>query len=481
MLGGGPLVRAGRDRADRADHADATAYCVTCRAARMPGAITPITGMSTRACEWFERGRGRAVARDDEHLDAAVEQTVGDLERVLAHLVGRLRSVREPAGVTEVDDVLVGKQVDERPHDGETAEAAVEHSDRTPVARHRRQRYRCGCAELAEARCNRSHIAAPIPSPGGGTASDDVEPERVGFAEPGVEHAGVLVDVATAVRAPRPLRRAARRRAGRRCARRPTRSPASSSDGDARDDRTRRRRPRRVRRVRSATASVPGRRDLALVPVRQRCAGDARRSPSALDRRRRGGSRARLRVTSTIVDSTPTRLGPPSSTTSTSSPRSARTCAAVVGLTRPKRFADGAAMPPPNASSNASATGWSGTRRPTVGATAGRRVGDAVGPLAQHERERTGPERRAPARARRRVRRCAYSSSVGAGRDVHDHRMVGGSALHAVQPAQRVGVRGVGAEPVHGLGRERDESRRARSTRDRFVDVRQRSAVTTSS
>ena len=44
-------------------------------------------------------------------------------------------------------------------------------------------------------------------------------------------------------------------------------------------------------------------------------------------------------ASATIVDSTPTRQGPPSSTTSTRSPSSARTCAAVVGLSRPKRFA----------------------------------------------------------------------------------------------------------------------------------------------
>ena len=71
-------------------------------------------------------------------------------------------------------------------------------------------------------------------------------------------------------------------------------------------------------------------------------------------------------VQSTIVDSTPTVHGPSSRTTSTSSPRSARTSPAVVGLTCPKRFAEGAAMPPPNARSSASATGWSGTRTPTV-------------------------------------------------------------------------------------------------------------------
>jgi len=49
-----------------------------------------------------------------------------------------------------------------------------------------------------------------------------------------------------------------------------------------------------------------------------------------------------------------------------------RTCAAVVGLMRPKRLADGAAMPawsPATAAkrrNSSSATGWPGTRRPTV-------------------------------------------------------------------------------------------------------------------
>jgi len=42
------------------------------------------------------------------------------------------------------------------------------------------------------------------------------------------------------------------------------------------------------------------------------------------------------------------------------------TSAAVVGLTRPNRFADGAATPPPKARRSARATGWSGTRSPTV-------------------------------------------------------------------------------------------------------------------
>ena len=69
---------------------------------------------------------------------------------------------------------------------------------------------------------------------------------------------------------------------------------------------------------------------------------------------------------STIVLSMPTSLSPPSSTIGTASPNSSRTCAADVGLMRPKRLADGAASPPPKARSNASASGCAGQRSPTV-------------------------------------------------------------------------------------------------------------------
>jgi hypothetical protein len=58
-------------------------------------------------------------------------------------------------------------------------------------------------------------------------------------------------------------------------------------------------------------------------------------------------------VHSTIVDSMPIEHGPPSSTRSTESPKSLMTCSALVGLTRPKRFADGATTASLKASSNA--------------------------------------------------------------------------------------------------------------------------------
>ena len=88
-----------------------------------------------------------------------------------------------------------------------------------------------------------------------------------------------------------------------------------------------------------------------------------------------------------MVDSMPTGQAPPSRISSCSSSRSensSATCAAVVGLTRPKRLALGAATPitpcRPAAFSSACATGCDGQRTPTeswppaaTAATSGRR------------------------------------------------------------------------------------------------------------
>ena len=67
-------------------------------------------------------------------------------------------------------------------------------------------------------------------------------------------------------------------------------------------------------------------------------------------------------VASTTVDSRPTGVAPPSRIMATRSPRSASTCAAVVGLTCPERLALGAAMGGSPPRSRAWATGCAGTR-----------------------------------------------------------------------------------------------------------------------
>ena len=71
-------------------------------------------------------------------------------------------------------------------------------------------------------------------------------------------------------------------------------------------------------------------------------------------------------VHSTIVDSIPMVHGPPSSTRSTDSPKSLITCCALVGLTCPKRLADGATTASPTESNNAIVMLCAGIRKATV-------------------------------------------------------------------------------------------------------------------
>jgi len=59
-----------------------------------------------------------------------VDETLGEFDRVSANFFGRLVAVRIATRVADVDERLVRHQVDERPHDGETAETGVEHADR---------------------------------------------------------------------------------------------------------------------------------------------------------------------------------------------------------------------------------------------------------------------------------------------------------------------------------------------------------------
>ena len=85
-------------------------------------------------------------------------------------------------------------------------------------------------------------------------------------------------------------------------------------------------------------------------------------SGSPPGRSRRGG----VQVKSMMVDSTPTRQGPPSTTPSILPSMSSRTCAAVVQLGRPEVLALGAATGAPEAAIIARVTAWSGQRIPTV-------------------------------------------------------------------------------------------------------------------
>ena len=77
-------------------------------------------------------------------------------------------------------------------------------------------------------------------------------------------------------------------------------------------------------------------------------------------------SRASLPRQDTMVDSRPMGDSPPSKIMPTASPSSSRTCSGLVGLKRPKRLADGAAIPPPKAVKSCCAMGCEGTRIPML-------------------------------------------------------------------------------------------------------------------
>src|SRR5581483_4255455 len=78
------------------------------------------------------RGR-RRVAGDDEQLHVPAGEVGTDLVREAAHVGERLRPVRQPRVVAEVDDVLVRERDEALVQDGEAAHAGVEHADRAPV------------------------------------------------------------------------------------------------------------------------------------------------------------------------------------------------------------------------------------------------------------------------------------------------------------------------------------------------------------
>ena len=192
--------------------------------------------------------------------------------------------------------------------------------------------------------------------------------------------------------------------------------------------------------------------------------GVARGSPAASSIRSRvrmpgRSSTGRPVEQSTMADSMPMRAAPPSSTSS-ASPNSSATCAAVVGLTRPKRLALGAAMPGTPASARRGEQGV-GDRM--------RRAAQADRRLAARRRRRRRPAgaRRSPSAARARTPRPGArrpAACVAAKRSAPARSATwtisgcsGRPPLEREDLGDRLVAVGARAEAVHGLGRKRDE------------------------
>ena len=137
-LGDRLLVGAGVDRPHGADDPDPTGLgrLDQCPHARFDH---PDDRDVERLLQRVE-GRGRGgVAGDDHGLHPTPgHQLMGDLVGERLDLDEIARAVGVAPGVAEVDELLVGQQVDECPGDGQAAEAGVEHADRPVVARRRR-------------------------------------------------------------------------------------------------------------------------------------------------------------------------------------------------------------------------------------------------------------------------------------------------------------------------------------------------------
>jgi hypothetical protein len=121
------------DGGDRADHCDPAVAGGTHRPADRrldhldDGHVVALAGIA-------QHSRAGRVAGDDEHLDALVDHVVEHLEGVLADVGDRLGPIGEVRGVGDVEQRLVGQQVEHRARDRQPADAAVEHPDRRVIA-----------------------------------------------------------------------------------------------------------------------------------------------------------------------------------------------------------------------------------------------------------------------------------------------------------------------------------------------------------
>ena len=136
--------------------------------------------------------------------------------------------------------------------------------------------------------------------------------------------------------------------------------------------------------------------------------------------------------------------------------KSASTCAALVGETWPERLAEGADHRTAECREQ-SARDWMRRQPHRDAVEAGeRQIRDAaVRLLRQHQRQRSGPERigelfgggiEAPKPAR----------GIDAA-DMGDQRIKSRPAFGGIEPGDGFAVAGIGAEPIDGLGRERDQ------------------------
>ena len=200
--------------------------------------------------------------------------------------------------------------------------------------------------------------------------------------------------------------------------------------------------------------------------------------PAAL---RRADARARARSSSrgkppgrssigsprqaTMVDSTPTGVGPPSTIRSMRPRRSASTCcgggrrdmAGAVGRRRDHR--------PAERREQIARDRMVGHAHRDAVEAGGGELGDRTVRRASAAPASAAPARTPPRAARRRRRSARAARAAASVGHMRDQRIERRPALGGIEPRHRLAVGGVGAEPVDGLGRERDEAARREAAR----------------
>ena len=116
-------IGARRHRADRADHTDPPRDGG--RDQRLGARFDDVDDRDEEfVSDRIEAGRGGRIAGDDDRFHVEVDnQRSSQLVGVLLHLGERFRSVRVATGVSDVDEVLGGHEIHQRPGDGEPAES----------------------------------------------------------------------------------------------------------------------------------------------------------------------------------------------------------------------------------------------------------------------------------------------------------------------------------------------------------------------
>ncbi len=123
------LVGAGRNGGMSANEADAP--IPRCRDGRFDtGFDDAHNGHGVAIASAGQGCRRGTVASHHQQFDVLFDQAVHYLEGELPDLLEGTRPVREPGRVTEIDEVLSGKEIYDGSGDGEPAHTRVEHPDR---------------------------------------------------------------------------------------------------------------------------------------------------------------------------------------------------------------------------------------------------------------------------------------------------------------------------------------------------------------